>query len=99
MAIEIFKLKQTCPACPAQWEFITFQNRPVYVRYRWGYLSVSIGSPNGDISSAVRGYEIICEKLGDNFDGSLDWDVVDEKLYQIDQKALMESLNELDIGS
>lgn len=34
--IEINNLKQTCAACPAQWEFTTFEDRPVYVRYRWG---------------------------------------------------------------
>jgi hypothetical protein len=35
--IEINELKQTCWGCPSQWEFYTFDNRPVYVRYRWGF--------------------------------------------------------------
>lgn len=89
MAIEIKELKQTCFACPSQWEFRTFENRPVYVRYRWGYLSVCIGEPNLDIDSAVDGYEIIGEQLGDNFDGVLDWDVVDKHLQFLNKKVLL----------
>ena len=72
-------LVQTCSACPSQWEFRTFENRPVYVRYRWGYLSIRIGYKNADIDDAVSGLEIYGEDLGDEWDGFLE----EEKLLEI----------------
>lgn len=49
----------TCGACPSQWEACTEDRRPVYVRYRWGYLSIRIGPQNADgFDEAVDGEEI-----------------------------------------
>lgn len=36
-------LTETCRSCPSQWEGMTEDGRAVYVRYRWGYLSVGVG--------------------------------------------------------
>lgn len=36
----IKKLTKTCEACPSQWEGEFEDGSPVYIRYRWGYLSV-----------------------------------------------------------
>jgi hypothetical protein len=81
--MDINQLECTCSACPSQWEFRTFENRPVYVRYRWGYLSVRIGAPNKDIMDAVGGIELIGEQLGDDFEGVINWSEVEPKILAL----------------
>ena len=76
--MEVNELIQTCGACPSQWEFRTFSNRPVYVRYRWGYLSIQIGDPDSDVMDAVGGFEVFGEELGGGFDGTIGWKAVEE---------------------
>lgn len=57
----IVKLKQTCHACPSQWEGKTDNGKDVYIRYRWGILRVDL-----------NGSEIFCEDIaGDGLDGVL----------------------------
>lgn len=36
-------LEQTCTACPSQWEGKMEDGRYVYIRYRWGALSWTVG--------------------------------------------------------
>ncbi len=68
--ITVKKLVKTCFACPAQWEGETDDSRLVYIRYRWGYLSVKISEPNKtDITDAVRGDEVFGKDLSDPFGG------------------------------
>jgi hypothetical protein len=69
------EIEQTCAACPAQWEGLTADDRIVYIRFRWGILSVRIGSP-GDKSefAGVRGKEILRKQLGDEYLGFLEYD-------------------------
>ena len=67
--MEIKNLVQTCSACPSQWEGKTTDNRAVYVRYRWGYLSISVSDPGGSIDDAVCGQEIYGEQRGDEYHG------------------------------
>lgn len=63
------RLIQTCGACPSQWDGITNDGRGVYVRYRWGFLSVRVAKTvDGD---AVAGDQLYGEQLGDGFDGVL----------------------------
>jgi hypothetical protein len=40
----IVSLKQTCSACPSQWDAQTSDGRYVYIRYRWGMLRVDIAA-------------------------------------------------------
>lgn len=78
--ITVKKLVKTCFACPAQWEGETDDSRLVYIRYRWGYLSVRISESNKtDIADAVRGNEIFGKDLDRPFDGYMD----DEELKEI----------------
>jgi hypothetical protein len=86
--IEINDLVKTCSGCPSQWEFYTFDKRPVYVRYRWGYLSVRIGAPNAEMSEAYTGVAIIGRQLGDNLDGSIDWKYVKEHLDMLSKEHI-----------
>lgn len=73
--IVVIEIEQTCFACPSQWEGYTDDDRSIYVRYRWGFLSVRIGSP-GDKSefAGVRGKEILRKQLGDSYLGFLDYE-------------------------
>ena len=66
------EIEQTLEACPSQWEGVTVDDRCIYIRYRWGFLSVRIGPP-GDKSefAGVRGKEIFRKKLGGPYDGIL----------------------------
>lgn len=63
---------QTCSACPSQWEIKLTDGRMIYVRYRWGVLSMNI-SPTftKDIYDAVGGEKIYRKSIGDGFDGTL----------------------------
>jgi hypothetical protein len=72
--IKIRSLTRTCRACPAQWDGETDDGRKVYVRFRWGRLSIRIGLV-GDHSefAAVRGEEIFTIDTGGGFNGRLDF--------------------------
>jgi len=76
--IKIVEAVMTCFACPSQWNAITDKNEPIYVRYRWGYLSIRIGPPDGDMWDAVGGEEIFGKQLGDGFDGYLTYKELQE---------------------
>lgn len=41
--LHIASLKRTCIACPSQWEGVLEDGRPIYIRFRWGELSVRLG--------------------------------------------------------
>ncbi len=90
--IKIKNLKQTCGACPSQWEFETFDNRMVYVRYRYGYLSVRLGEPNEGIDSAVGGFEFIGEFIGNCMDGVCDWADVKRRLSQLREETILSQM-------
>ena len=81
--MKVKNLIQTCDACPSQWEFTTDENRPVYVRYRRGYLSVYVGGPDKGIDSALDGVEVVGERIGDAYDGVLDWSEVESRIKDI----------------
>jgi hypothetical protein len=91
--IKINELVQTCGGCPSQWEFYTFDNRPVYVRYRWGFLSVSIGKQDGTVMDAVRGVAFIGEDLGGNLDGVIEWEQVKEHLDKLTKEEVLTIIN------
>ena len=60
--IKIKEIRKTCIGCPAQWEGITTENKSVYVRYRWGNLSIDIG-----------GKDFIHKSIGNGLDGCMDY--------------------------
>ena len=79
--ISIKYIKRTCESCPSQWEVKLMDGRMVYVRYRWGILSIRVSSKKTDnIMDAVNGKEILGEKLGAGFDGYLDDDAMKKYL-------------------
>jgi hypothetical protein len=40
--LEVYDLRRTCIACPSQWEGRIHEHGSVYIRYRWGNLTVRI---------------------------------------------------------
>jgi hypothetical protein len=48
--LKVVALKKTSLACPSQWEGVLEDGRVIYVRYRWGELSVGVGD---DVDEAV----------------------------------------------
>lgn len=66
----------------------------MYVRYRWGYLSVRVGPPGGDASSAVVGIEIYGEQIGDEFDGFIEWKRVRDRIKPLRLARALEEAGE-----
>lgn len=68
----VVAMKQTCNACPSQWEGELEDGRMLYVRYRGGELSAGVGV---DIGAAVKNGRaeetLFFEHVGDGFDGSM----------------------------
>ena len=65
-----FKIKQTCSACPSQWEVKLRDGRMVYVRYRYGGLKMVLSArPTDDVCDALYGKIIYQEAIGDYLDG------------------------------
>lgn len=64
--MRVVKIIRTCFACPSQWEGEFSNGDKLYIRYRWGYLSV-----RRDSQDAVNGEEIFGEQVGDGLDGVL----------------------------
>ena len=82
-------LVHTCEACPSQWEG-RCGDRRVYVRYRWGWLSVRVSKKGSDdVGDAVRGIEVYGEQLGHDMDGSLEWPEVERRIAGLDLEAEM----------
>lgn len=75
LLVKVAEIVKTCEACPAQWEGLTNDNCQIYVRYRWGCLSIRIGK-TGDMSEfgGVRGDEILYINLEDPYDGVMEFD-------------------------
>lgn len=74
--MRIKDLVKTCEASPSQWEAYTENGRPVYIRYRWGHLSIRLGLIGGSITDAVAGKEIFGAQLADDLHGVIEWDEV-----------------------
>ena len=72
--MEVVKIKQTCLACPSQWEGSLEDGRMFYARYRWGCLSIEVSKkPTINVYMAMGedGDLIYNEELGDEYDGVL----------------------------
>jgi hypothetical protein len=70
-ATRVSKLTQTCKGSPFQWEGLTDDGQFIYVRYRWGCLSIGSGKT---MDEAVENANNLFEKsLGHKRDGSLEY--------------------------
>lgn len=79
---KVAALTNTCIACPAQWEGNLEDGRTVYVRYRYGGLSVGIGK---DIDEAIRNgmsdQALYANDVGDGLDGFMDFEEMKAHLH------------------
>jgi hypothetical protein len=70
--IQIKSLRLTCESCPVQYEGWTVDNRQIYIRYRFGYLTVSVGKVGDDEEfAAVNGERVFRKRIGGEYDGYL----------------------------
>ena len=77
--MKIKSLKCTCSACPSQWEGLTERNESLYIRYRWGQLTIQLSEPDGTIKDAVNtGRVLYSKQIGDGFEGIIDLEEVME---------------------
>jgi len=92
--IIVRRLYQTLDACPSQWEGFTDSGKLVYIRYRWGELSVYISLMpylKSMVDAIIIGDPFHLEQLGDDLDGELPFEELKEVLGSIIQ--LPESCN------
>ena len=69
----ITEIRKTCEACPSQWEGKFDDGDSMYIRYRWGYLSICKGNPNENEWKSIAGMpEIFGKQIGDKLDGCID---------------------------
>lgn len=65
-------LEMTCSACPSQWDATTQDGHLLYIRYRWGHLSVTdettetllFQQQNGDSLDGVMSTEEMLSRTG-----------------------------------
>lgn len=69
MSTHLTQLRQTCSACPSQWEGRTEDGLDLYVRYRWGQLTWGFGEGMDNAVDACLGTPGV--QLGDALDGEL----------------------------
>lgn len=81
--MRVTEIVMTCNACPSQWEGKTECGHMVYIRYRWGWLSVRI-SPikTNNVEDAVVGIEIYGEQIGNDLDGSLGYEEMRDAVHK-----------------
>lgn len=68
--LKVKALIKTCPAFPSQWEGVLEDGRAVYIRYRWGRLTVSAGK---SVEDAIVNYDgnILAIDVGGPIDGTM----------------------------
>ena len=90
--IGIKYIKKTCECYPSQWEAKLMDGRMLYIRYRWGVLSIRASLKKTDnIMDAVDGKEILGKKLGAGFDGYLDDDAMKQYLKTALERLTIEN--------
>lgn len=70
---KILNFEQTCYACPSQWEGYTKDGERLYIRYRYGFLRMTLD--NKEIYSAQH---------GDGWDGLISEKKVRKILKELD---------------
>jgi len=66
--MRVLWIKQTCSACPTQFEGEFEDGRFFYARYRWGNLTIHVGE---SVEDAVISRPIFEKSVGTALDGSM----------------------------
>lgn len=69
--LRVVSLVQTCPACPAQWSAVTDDGHYLYIRYRHGWLAVSLGDTWERAVSCADRQLVYGHQIGGEWDGEL----------------------------
>ena len=69
--LKVKALINTCLAFPSQWEGVLEDGRAIYIRFRWGRLTVSAGA---SVDDAIMNHEgnILAVDVGGPTDGMMD---------------------------
>jgi hypothetical protein len=68
----VVELRETCSACPSQWEGRAEDGRWIYIRYRFGLLRVGVGDCLADaVAGAMLDKGVVVE-WGGPHDGTMD---------------------------
>lgn len=83
--MNVVSLRRTCTACPSAWEGITDTGCQVYIRYRWGTLTVRVGKEGFDyfdhpVLNVVDMDVLMDEKIGDPLDGLIKYDDMKQRV-------------------
>ena len=70
-------VKRTTGAAISQFEGLTADGRHVYVRFRWGELSVHLGGAGQPVENVLNGELVYHGNYGDRHDFDIDWDEVE----------------------
>jgi len=64
--IKIKRLVNLGTVCPTQWRGKTFDDRPIYIRFRWGYLTAQVGKKDGDVWDAIDNKPVFSKQIDRN---------------------------------
>lgn len=82
--MEVTDIIETCGGCPSSWTARTIKdNRPVYIRFRWGCLSITVGDPE-DSDVDDNSNIVYDEQISDGMDGIISWNKVEKILNKIE---------------
>jgi hypothetical protein len=70
--MRVIKLTRTSDACPTQWDAVTDDGSVLYLRYRWGWLTVEKKQPGG------RFAQVFSKSYGGGLDGSMTFEQLQE---------------------
>ena len=77
--IKVTDIEMTCGACPSQWEGHTDDDRQIYVRYRWGNLTIEVSEPGDTEKNAAVFGELVFEaQCGDGLSGIMSYNKLKE---------------------
>lgn len=75
LGLPVKEIEMTCFACPSQWDVYLEDERELYVRYRWDWLTVSMRHDSDDTHWHAWNEVIFEKKVGDDgFGGCMDTD-------------------------
>jgi hypothetical protein len=85
----IVKIIKTCDACPTQWEGTTDKGEYVYIRYRCAHLRAGMGKTESEMWKRQKAdgtwdvYNMFQEKVGEGFDGWMEYEKMKEHLKDV----------------
>lgn len=73
-------VRMTCEVSPSQWEGETADGQHLYVRFRWGELTVGLGADSDQAIDNSAGWDgnppAFSHQIGDPLSGQITWDGV-----------------------